>query len=944
MRYLLLIIMSLLMGAANADWFTPVANDQSMLLINSLFPGLTGAGGADSVVGAMGIFNGAVLMMGGVLATYTLLAGTLGTAHDGEMLGKKFSSVWIPIRYALGTAAVLPTIGGGYNIMQWCVMWLVMQSVGMADAVWTKYVDSQNITNIAATSIQAPNAKQLAYTTLNIEVCMAAVAERQASKAAGTGDAVIYGDISAAMTKEDGLTTKTYYFGDKNETTGLKKNSCGSVNFAKFTMPVQTANGFTNFMTGFTNAQKIIDAQEAQFAALAASLTPIAAKIYSTGKAGDVAAITAATNNYQANVAKAAAGMITNSDAFSDLSKNASQDGWATAGFWFVKLANLQDLTQRSLAAIPTATGPSPDDTGTLEAYAGVFPAVMETFQKGGANITGVGMGNEPGGSNTGWWATIKSAVINIDPTVIIKKAFTTGMNLVIQDGEHPLMAIKRIGNTTLTIAADGFLGCLAALATVGNAPGIGMAIVSAMFMFVVPLAIIGVTLSYVIPFMPALIWLGILAGWIIQVFTAILAASIWAVMHLHPNGDDLTGKGGNGYNLVMGLLFRPVLSVFGLIATLSVMQVFGQFVNKIFADNFLVSQQDSNLFIWMIGIIAASLMYCVAQLTTIKKLLEIMHIVPDSLMEWIGGGASTLGEYAKSLGHGGDHSTQVAAGMNLMQQAGNGAMNSMNEMKRNGMGAESKLTDAAMQKQGMGAGQKDIKNMLQSTLGDKTGMFGMGGREMSQSQVAMKSTHDGIKSNLSSANPEMAAQYEKNLDAMSTNPAFSNDSPTDLMNRAMETTLRQNYGQGARTALQTVSGGSMSGQEFQSALNSYETAKQAAMADNPTGYKKDLMAASSAINTELKGNASKPAADQVAPGEIINKHLASFNEGDAVVQPAQAIASPVAAPAVQETEVAAPVAETPAVEPVSHTPEPVADGQWSEPAAPGTSDTQIKE
>lgn len=97
MRYLLLIMMSLLMGAANADWFTPVANDQSMLLINALFPGLTGAGGADSLVGAMGIFNGAVLMMGGVLATYTLLAGTLGTAHDGEMLGKKFSSVWIPI-------------------------------------------------------------------------------------------------------------------------------------------------------------------------------------------------------------------------------------------------------------------------------------------------------------------------------------------------------------------------------------------------------------------------------------------------------------------------------------------------------------------------------------------------------------------------------------------------------------------------------------------------------------------------------------------------------------------------------------------------------------------------------------------------------------------------------------------------------------------------------
>ena len=53
------------------------------------------------LVSAISTFNGAVLIIGGILATYTLLAGTLGTAHDGEMLGKKFSSVWIPIRYSL---------------------------------------------------------------------------------------------------------------------------------------------------------------------------------------------------------------------------------------------------------------------------------------------------------------------------------------------------------------------------------------------------------------------------------------------------------------------------------------------------------------------------------------------------------------------------------------------------------------------------------------------------------------------------------------------------------------------------------------------------------------------------------------------------------------------------------------------------------------------------
>ncbi|WP_171986525.1 DotA/TraY family protein, partial [Burkholderia cenocepacia] len=106
--------------------FTPVANDISVQLLNAIFPGLVGNGGADAVASAMGIFNGCILVVGGILATYTLLAGTIGTAHDGEMLGKKFSSIWIPIRYALGTALVLPVVGGGYNIMQQIVMWIVM--------------------------------------------------------------------------------------------------------------------------------------------------------------------------------------------------------------------------------------------------------------------------------------------------------------------------------------------------------------------------------------------------------------------------------------------------------------------------------------------------------------------------------------------------------------------------------------------------------------------------------------------------------------------------------------------------------------------------------------------------------------------------------------------------------------------------------------------------
>lgn len=879
MQYLIFLMLYMFIGEANAaNMFEPVANDVSIQLLNAVFPGLTGSAGADAMAGAMYVFNGAILMVGGILATYTLLAGTLGTAHDGEMLGKKFSSVWIPIRYALGTALVLPVIGGGYNMMQKIVMWLIIQSVGMADGVWTKFVESQNLTNIAAVSIQSPDAKQLAYTTLNIGVCMAAVASAQAGKEAGTGDAVARGNISAGITTEDGLISKTYYFGDKNETTGLKKDTCGSVVFTKFTMPVQTANGFTNFIASFGNAQKIINAQESQYAGLVASLTPIAAKIYSTGKAADVAAITVAINTYQSNVAKDAASMITGSEAFSDLSKNASQDGWGAAGFWFVKLSNMMDLVQRSIAAVPTATGPTPSSANALEDYANVFPALAETIQKGGANLTGLGMGNEDGGTNTSWWNTVKSAVKNLDPTVLVKKAFTSSMTFVVNDGEHPLLAIKRLGNTTLAIAGVGFAGCMTALTTVGNAPGIGMAIASAMFMAVIPLAIIGVTLSYVIPFMPALIWISILIGWFIQCIEGIVAASIWAVMHLHPNGDDLTGKGGNGYNLVLGIIFRPVLSVFGLMAALLSMQIFGQFINKVFADAFLVAQQDSGLFIWLIGLIAAPLIYCVAMFTIVKKLFEIVHIIPDQLMQWIGGGSHTLGEYAKSMGGGGDHSQALAAGMNVVNQQGNNVMGGIADMKKNEKPGGGKLNDAAMTAKGLGTGQKDMLGMMQG-----------GGKEknMSESALSMKSQHEGNMKDLSSANPELGGQYEKNLESMSNNPKFADMSSDELMGRAMETTIRQNYGQGAVSAMKNYAGGSMSGEKFQSALNSYETAKQGAVADyGSNSYKKELMTANKAINDEFQSNAKQPVEKQVAPSEIFSKHLGQFNDVDAVAKP----------------------------------------------------------
>ena len=134
------IIMSLMLfalsaSAYSANLFDPSSDDVSIKALGAIFGGLLDAGGQDPLLAGIKVFNAGVLLIGGVLAAYTIVAGVLGTAHEGELLGKKFSSLWIPIRYSVGTALVLPVIGGGYCVMQAIVMWLVVQGIGLADGV-----------------------------------------------------------------------------------------------------------------------------------------------------------------------------------------------------------------------------------------------------------------------------------------------------------------------------------------------------------------------------------------------------------------------------------------------------------------------------------------------------------------------------------------------------------------------------------------------------------------------------------------------------------------------------------------------------------------------------------------------------------------------------------------------------------------------------------------
>lgn len=163
--------------------FTPPATDLSVKLLGSIFGIVDGvlAGTGSQILGSMlGVFNAAVLAVGGILLTYALLISTLNTAQEGEFLGKKWSSVWVPVRVVTGVALLIPK-ASGYCLMQIFVMWVVVQGIGAADRVWGSALSYMARGGVlmdvgrAQTPIRADQTDkvEIAAKILTTQVCMA---------------------------------------------------------------------------------------------------------------------------------------------------------------------------------------------------------------------------------------------------------------------------------------------------------------------------------------------------------------------------------------------------------------------------------------------------------------------------------------------------------------------------------------------------------------------------------------------------------------------------------------------------------------------------------------------------------------------------------------------------------------------------------------------------
>lgn len=183
---ILLLFPAVLFAEQSAMNFNPPPGDLSVIFLSNIFGVVEGVlhGTGSQILGNMfAVFNSAVMGLGSIMIMYTLIVGTMNTAHEGQFLGQKWASIWVPMRSVLGISLLVPQ-SSGYCMMQIFVMWVVVQGVGAADKVWGVALNYLNRGGVIVQAQMDPTTSMTADNTaiakgaaviLQGQVCMLAV-------------------------------------------------------------------------------------------------------------------------------------------------------------------------------------------------------------------------------------------------------------------------------------------------------------------------------------------------------------------------------------------------------------------------------------------------------------------------------------------------------------------------------------------------------------------------------------------------------------------------------------------------------------------------------------------------------------------------------------------------------------------------------------------------
>lgn len=619
------------------------------------------------------VFNIIVFAVGTVFASYGVIAGIVQTAHEGVVLGKRMSAVWMPVRMVTGIGGLVPAFGG-FSLSQ--VIMIMATSWGISFGNYA-YNQALQLANSSATLVNAsfsrtdPNkdANAMAQALFRQRMCELAaerkikdyqaqglpippdvdVKERPITavfpQSSGSGGAVVGRAVGTewkpAKCYAVALQRKTY-LGGMIDQGGRHSSSMfgfrsGAVNYEQINEQAWTgySNNFPQFVS---RVRKLADTYNASLKGGTVNVPYPSQEIRGEGiwYSGAVQM----TGVKQQNISEEA---LTNMGKYGFFAAGSYYSTHAEVNAAVIQAADATEFLIEAPDNNQTlASGDYDFNYGTPEEQVGAAGAAgKKPYCIIGTNDTGncslgqkfVSLMLDAGTAGAGGSSSV------VDPIIALKNIGDYMMLI----GEGILAAVVVAGGDASSVKGAAVQGVMSAVTSVpivgdfikaigGMAPYIGG------LMFAV-----GALCAIYIPMVPFINWVSGLVQYCCIVVESFAAAPLWAFAHLQADGEGMGQRTERGYLYLLNLLFRPILMVVAFFAASALVILLGSLVMQMFIPAMAAAQGNS-----ITGIFSAIgyvFLFFVIINIVIQGLFHLVMELADDVIGWVGGiGKQSIG------------------------------------------------------------------------------------------------------------------------------------------------------------------------------------------------------------------------------------------------------------------------------------------------------------
>ena len=617
-----------------------IVDEASRDLLDLLRGGDGGGNAAYAALGEMvGYFNAGVLIFVGVLLIYHTVAGVMDTGRTGRL---GFGG-WEIVRIVASVALLVP-LPGGPSGGQHIVLDLAGVGGDFAQSVWKPFAGSL----LGSSGVSAPKPSSEGRRLMMVDFLVVEVCRELAGKRLATGP---------TKSSSRGMLVWRYDVAQGRKGYDIRSH-CGEVRFVGLDLEGPRGKVAKAHLRGMEEARKIV--------------APVARKIaepYEDGERfGDPmdwsaasAAVAEGVRVYSGIVDSAveAAGVQQNEAVVEELAGEQAEDGsWTTAGSVFNRIAQRIGEFNWTVVSGPEVTPPmlalKDQDKKTFKA---LFQISEDIATAAGTPVSAIGNRAPGTGSAGGGVGSVLSQ--------FFYSAFFAFESVLDVEGDNPIAELAAIGHNLITavLVASGTLMSVAAVSNLGDVQALGFSLKADLFeatwpvidgivtMVLMALLIGGAILAYVVPALPFIRFLFGLLVWILAVVEAFIAMTVWlAAQTARTEGSGLTTSSTvGGLVTLAGVVLRPPLMILGLVVGYLVFTVVIELFNSIWLTQMKDSSQELGPGLIQYAVFVA--LYVMIAYGLLNASLKLIEMLPDAVMNWIGGRASGVSEADRMIG-----------------------------------------------------------------------------------------------------------------------------------------------------------------------------------------------------------------------------------------------------------------------------------------------------